>query len=100
MQRKSLAFIVLLFGFVLLFATARPAPAQRLDAGTIQAGLRTATAKENDFVDDVVGLVEQGKLPSKMVYSTFQWARKKPRRRFQYFRKALTLRAARIGVEL
>ena len=100
MQRKSLAFIVLLFVFLLLCATARPAPARRLDAKTIKAGLRTARPDENRFVDDALALVKQGKLASKLVYSTFQWARKKPRRKYQYFKKALRLRAARIGVEL
>jgi hypothetical protein len=35
-----------------------------------------------------------------MFDSTFLWARKKPRHKFQYFKQALTVRAAGIGVTL
>jgi hypothetical protein len=73
----------------------------RLDAATMRAALRTATPEENGFIDFVIAQVNKGKLPADLVDSTFQWARKKPyKHRFQYFRQALIVRAAAIGVNL
>jgi hypothetical protein len=74
--------------------------ASRLDAKTIKAALRTATPEEDGFVQHVVNLVDKGKLPRKLVESTFQWARKKPRRKFQYFKWGLIVRARRRGIKL
>jgi hypothetical protein len=100
MQRTCLAILVSLFVFLLLSAAADRAEAQVLDADTIKAGLRTDTREENGFVDRVVALARQGTLPVRMVHTTFLWARAKPRYRFQYFRRAMIIRAARIGVRL
>lgn len=74
----------------------------RLDAATIRAGLRTADADEDAYITYVAMLVDQGRLPRALVDSTFQWARRQPvsHKRFQYFKNALILRAARIGVKL
>jgi hypothetical protein len=72
----------------------------RLNADQIRAGLRTATQEENGFVDRVLLLVEQRRLPARTVYTTFLWARNKPKHRFQYFRRAMILRAARLGIRL
>ena len=69
-------------------------------ADEIKAGLRTATPEEGGFVDYVVGRVEQGALPDSLVTSTFIWARKKPRRKFQYFRFGLIRRAREQGIGL
>jgi hypothetical protein len=77
---------------------ARAAP--RLDAEEIKAALHTAAPEEDGFVDRVVDLAHRGVLPLSMVDSTFQWARKKNRHRFQYFKRGMILRAARIGVQL
>ncbi len=100
MRRKGL--IVLVSAVVVLFLSRAGVDAQPrgLDADTIKAGLKTATPEENGFVDRVVRLVDQGRLPAGMVRSTFIWARQKPRRKFQYFRRAMIVRAARIGVRL
>ena len=99
MASKSLIPMVCL---LLIAVATREAAAQgpRLDAATIKAGLRTAAPEENGFVDYVVRLVEEGRLPARLVLSTFHWARKKPKHRFQYFRRALIIRAARIGIRL
>jgi hypothetical protein len=99
MASKSLTAMACL---LLIALATREATAQgpRLDAATIKAGLHTAAPEENGFVDYVVLLVEEGRLPARLVLSTFQWARKKPRHRFQYFRRALIIRAARIGIRL
>ncbi len=72
-----------------------------LDAAKIKAALRTATPEEGGFVDRVVGLARAGKIPAELVESTFDWARKKPyAHRFQYFKRGLTLRAAKAGIAL
>ena len=72
------------------------------------AGLRATTKGDFAFIDQVVILVEQGKLPRRMVDGTFLWARQRAARHswlrrlrpMVYFRPALTLRAKRIGVKL
>jgi hypothetical protein len=74
--------------------------ATRLDAETMKAALQTATPEENGFIQHVLDLVDLGKLPESLVESTFLWARKKPRRKFQYFKFGLTVRARRVGIEL
>jgi hypothetical protein len=72
-----------------------------LDAAKIKAALRTATPEEGGFVDRVVALARAGKIPPALVESTFDWARKKPYpHRFQYFKRGLTLRAAKAGITL
>ena len=85
------------------------AEAQRLSftPEEMKNALKTARPEEDGFIDDVVDRVNNAdrpsneRLPASMVESTFQWARSKnTRHRFQYFRRALIIRAARIGVRL
>jgi hypothetical protein len=76
------------------------ARAATLDASEMKAALHTSTIEENGFIDRAVDLVDEGTLPEKMVVGTFLWARKKPKHKFQYFKRGLTLRASRIGVQL
>jgi hypothetical protein len=71
-----------------------------LDADTIKVALHTATPEENGFIDYVLKRVDKGTLPLDLVESTFLWARKKPRRKFQYFKQGLILRAADQGIKL
>jgi len=71
-----------------------------LDADLIKVALKTATPEEEGFVETAVALARAGILPPSLVESTFQWARKKPHRKFQYFKRALLLRAAEQGVRL
>ena len=87
---------------VLATLTARTASATDvLDPAKIKAGLRTTTIEEGGFVDRVVNMARAGKLPPDMVEATFQWARKKPfQHRFQYFKRGLTVRAAKAGIAL
>lgn len=81
--------------------TLRPAEAaDPLDADTVKAALHTATAEEEGFVEHVVDLVGRGKLPRELFDSTFLWAKRKPRNKFQYFKRALILRAEREGIRL
>ncbi len=71
-----------------------------LDPDQIKAALHTTTEEEQGFVDRTVAMVASGKLPRDMFTSCFIWARKKPRRKFQYFKAALTARAATVGINL
>ncbi len=74
--------------------------ASPLDADTMKAALRTATPQENGFIDHVLAMVDAGKLPLDMVESTFLWAKKKPRKKFYYFREGLIRRAADAGIKI
>lgn len=94
---RPILMLVLVLG-VWLAGTSRAAA--QLDAQTMRSALRTATPEEEGFIDHVLTLVDQGRLPRALVESTFQWARKKPRHRFQYFRYGLILRAAQEGIAL
>ena len=74
--------------------------ASPLDADTMKAARRTATPQENGFIDHVLAMVDAGKLPLDMVESTFLWAKKKPRKKFYYFREGLIRRAADAGIKI
>ena len=71
-----------------------------LDAKTMQVALHTATPEENGFIEYVLHRVDKGTLPLDMVESTFLWAKRKPYRKFQYFKHGLTLRAEQAGIHL
>lgn len=67
----------------------------------LKSGLKARRDVEFQFIAHVVKLVQDGKLPVKLVVETMQYARKKPTKYpFQYFQRALSLRAARLGVRL
>jgi hypothetical protein len=70
-----------------------------LDADVINAGLRSPTSADQNFVNNVVALANKGKLPANLVETTFLWAQKKPAKiRFQYFKRALILQAKNLGI--
>jgi hypothetical protein len=86
---------------VLLMAWAdAPASDVHLTADQMKVALRTATVEENGFIQSVLDAVDLGVLPEELVQSTFLWARKKPKHKFQYFKYGIILRAAEIGVTL
>ena len=89
---------------MLLFAVSlapRAEAAQRIDAETMIAALKTANPAEKAYVRYVAALVEAGYLPHRLVASTFQWARNTPYpKRVQYFKNGLITRAAKIGIRL
>lgn len=67
----------------------------------LRAGLKVRRQVESKFIDDVVKLVRQRKLPVRLVLETFHYARgKRTGYPFQFFQRALAIRAARIGVTL
>jgi len=64
-------------------------------------GLKARQPHEFEFVDEVVAMVHAGRLPAKLVDSTFLWALQRQQRYpFPLFERALRLQANRIGVEL
>ncbi|MEN6459409.1 MAG: hypothetical protein ABFC63_10820 [Thermoguttaceae bacterium] len=71
-----------------------------LTAETMKAALHTATAQEGDFIERVMTRVENGTLPLDLVQSTFLWAKKKPKKKFYYFKQGLILRAADRGIKV
>ena len=71
-----------------------------LDPNVMKVVLHTATPQEGGFIEYVVARVDNGTLPLDLVQSTFLWARKKPRKKFFYFKQALILRAADRGIRL
>ncbi len=66
----------------------------------LEKGLKARRPEEFKFIDRVVTLVEKDKLPLSMVDGTFHWARRKAKRRFQYFEAGLRKRAKKIGVKI
>jgi len=71
-----------------------------LNAELLKAALHTATPEEDGFIEYVVGLVEQGKLPAQIVQSAYLWAQKRPKYRFQYFKRAVIYLAAQKGIQI
>ena len=91
----------LLAAAVLLAAgSTHAAEAGVLDPQVMKIVLHTATAQEDGFIEDVVNRVDKGTLPLDLVESTFLWARKKPYKKFFYFKEGLILRAADQGIDL
>jgi hypothetical protein len=98
-RTKIILMLAVLATFTWIAASTH-ANSTRLDAATIKAGLRTTPVEDKGFIDGIITMVNKGTLPADLVDSTFQWARKKPRYRFQYFKQALIVRAAAIGIKL
>ncbi|MBN2581274.1 MAG: hypothetical protein JXB10_20000 [Pirellulales bacterium] len=89
---------------IVLASLAIPASSQaattRFDAETMKAALRTTRIEDQGFIDDVLVLVGKGVLPADLVDSTFAWARRKHRHRFQYFKYGLIYRANKLGIRI
>jgi hypothetical protein len=71
-----------------------------LDPQVMKISLHTATPEEDGFIEHVLELVDKNVLPVDMVESTFLWAKRKPRLKFQYFKWGLTWRAEKMGITL
>lgn len=66
----------------------------------LNTGLKTRRPEETEFVEEVARLVNEGKLPRKLVDSTFMWAvRRRQTYPFPAFERALRLQADRLGVD-
>lgn len=93
-------FLVAGLGIALLSLFPQLALAGLPDVDTMKVALHTATPEEDGFIHYVMGKVETGALPVDLVESTFLWARQKPKNKFQYFKRGLIFRAAKVGIAL
>ena len=67
----------------------------------LKTGLKARRPKETEFIGEVARLVNAGKLPRKLVDSTFMWAlRRRTNYPFPAFERALRLQADQLGVDL
>jgi len=95
------AALVIAFAVLSLSFWCAPArAADRLDPEQIKAALHTSSPEEEGFIDRAVAKTSNGTLPRSIFDSCYLWARQKPRHKFQYFKRALILRAGEAGVKL
>lgn len=66
----------------------------------LEKGLKARRPEEFEYLAQVSQMVSDGQLSENLVRSTFAWARKKRPYPFQYFQRALQVRAKRLGVRL
>jgi hypothetical protein len=67
----------------------------------LKTGLKARRPEETEFIEEVARLVNTGKLPRKLVDSTFMWAlRRRTNYPFPAFERALRLQADQLGVDL
>ena len=66
----------------------------------LENDLRARRPQEFAFIARAIELIKAGKLSESLVRSTYLWARKKPRRKFQYFERGLRFRAGKLGINL
>jgi len=67
----------------------------------LNAILKTRREEERQFINQLVTRVREGKLPSKLIQTSFRWVQKKrPQTNFPfiYFEKVLRLQADRAGI--
>ena len=57
----------------------------------MKAALQTISVEDKGFVEKVVWMSKEGELPPIVVDEMFEWARKKPRYQFEYFKRGLTM---------
>ena len=99
MGRKSITLTIVLF-LLAIFLAGRAWAEPKFDAGVIKAALHTTALEEEGFVDRVVKMTNEGKLPAELLERSFVWARGKPKHKFQYFKRALIVQAADMGIRL
>ena len=91
---------------LVLVATIWNASAERaraefsLDVNKIKLSMKVTDLEDQGFIARAVIAVKSGQLPRSIFESTYRWALKRQTNRFQYFRRALILRAAKVGVSL
>jgi len=63
-------------------------------------GLRAGRPEDREYINKIAAMVDSGALPRELVVTTFIWAKRKKYHRVQYFQRALTHRAALIGIRV
>lgn len=69
----------------------------------LENGLRIRRPEEFRFIENIVQMTKEGRLPVELVLSTFQYVRTKKKDEshlFVIFERVLRLRAAKIGIAL
>ena len=79
-------------------ATAAPPRKSANLKETLESGLRARRPEEFAFLQRVITMVDEGRLPVDLVRSTFDWARDKRPYPYPYFERGLKIRAARLGI--
>jgi hypothetical protein len=93
--------LTLSIALVSTFGWASPArAADKLDAETIKAILRTTVIEDKNYTAFLVTLADQGRFPRSLIDSSLDWARKKPEHKFEYFKQSLIVRANAAGITL
>lgn len=85
--------------------TEEPDEAPSRSAPTLEdrltTGLKARRPEDVAYIGRVAELVRQGRLPEKMVGSTYTWAiRRRQSHPFPSFQRALDLQAGRLGIEI
>ncbi len=80
-------------------------PAETKTATSIEdrlaIGLKARRPEDVAWLERVAGMVREGRLPAKVVDSTYLWAqRRRQAYPFPSFRRALELQAGRLGIEI
>jgi hypothetical protein len=73
---------------------------EKLDADAIKAALRTTVVEDNNYTAFLVTLADQGRLPRALIDTSMDWARKRAKLQFQYFKQAVIILAGRDGITL
>jgi hypothetical protein len=76
------------------------AASRQLDAETLKVALRVGRPEDENFIDRTVEMMNEGELPRIIVYKSYLWARKKRKHKFQYFKRAVIVLAAREGITI
>ena len=100
MNRLCLSIAIVLALLAFGRASAAEKTPNPLDAKVMKVALHAGSPEEEKFIDYVLWRVDKKGLPLELVESTFLWAKKKPRNKFQYFKHGLKLRAAAEGFSL
>jgi hypothetical protein len=96
-----LALVVAVAGTATAEPRAAPRPAVIELAERLKAGLRVQVPRDTAFCDLVAQLVHEGRLPGKVVDSTYLWAVSRGRKYpFPAFEQALRIKAAKLNVAL
>ena len=80
-------------------------PAETRTAASIEdrltIGLKARRPEDVAWLERVAGMVREGRMPAKVVDSTYLWAlRRRQAYPFPSFRRALELQADRLGIEI
>jgi hypothetical protein len=96
-----LALVVAVAGTAAAEPPAAPRPAVIELAERLKAGLRVQVPRDTASCDLVAQLVHEGRLPGKVVDSTYLWAVSRGRKYpFPAFEQALRIKAAKLNVAL